>query len=121
MIVLRFQIALQSDRGVQLSDHQACSPITVLQALKQANIATQNLSIGVWSRMIKTDQVLQEGDRIECYMPLLADPKDARRARVNRSIVQQATKENAANRANNRAHRARRAAEQHLKAQENQL
>lgn len=117
MTTLQFQIALQGVGGVQLSTHQASAPITVLQALEQARVPLKGLTVGVWSRTIKLGQMLQTGDRIECYLPLLADPKEARRARVNRSLIQQATKENAANRANNRAHRARRAAVHHLKNQ----
>lgn len=38
--------------------------------------------IGVFGRMIKADTVLQEGDRLEIYRPLIADPKDARRRRA---------------------------------------
>ena len=31
---------------------------------------------------MKDDTVLRDGDRIEVYRPLVADPKDARRKRV---------------------------------------
>ena len=31
---------------------------------------------------VKDDTVLRDGDRIEVYRPLVADPKDARRKRV---------------------------------------
>jgi putative ubiquitin-RnfH superfamily antitoxin RatB of RatAB toxin-antitoxin module len=119
---LQFQLALQTASGVVLSQHTAPAGCTVLQALTQtimqavvpessaAHIDLKQLTVGVWSRSIKAGQLLQAGDRLECYLPLLADPKDARRARVNRSLTQQATKENAANRATNRAARLRREA-----------
>ena len=108
--MIAFQLALQTAQGVVLSQHTAVEGSTVLQALAEANIDLKKLTVGVWSRSIKAGQLLQAGDRVECYLPLVADPKDARRARVNRSLTQQATKENAANRATNRASRLRREA-----------
>jgi putative ubiquitin-RnfH superfamily antitoxin RatB of RatAB toxin-antitoxin module len=109
-VQLTFQLALQTAQGPALSQHSAPAGSTVLEALKVANVDLKNLTVGVWSRSIKPSQLLKAGDRVECYMPLLADPKDARRARVNRSLTQQATKENAANRATNRAMRLKREA-----------
>ena len=38
---------------------------------------------GVWGKVKSLDYVLREGDRVEIYRPLQADPKDARRAKVN--------------------------------------
>jgi uncharacterized protein len=113
--LLSFQLALQTAQGVVLSKYTAPEGSTVAQAVKSAgiDIAALKLTVGVWSRSIKPKQLLCAGDRVECYLPLLADPKDARRARVNRSLVAQATKENAANRATNRASRLRREAAKH--------
>lgn len=39
---------------------------------------------GVWGKVRPLDYVLRDGDRIETYAPLRADPKDARRAKANR-------------------------------------
>ena len=41
-----------------------------------------NSAIGIFGRLIRPDQALKEGDRIELYRPLAADPKIARRARA---------------------------------------
>lgn len=38
--------------------------------------------VGIWSRPCERDTVLREGDRVEIYRPLQADPKDMRRARA---------------------------------------
>ena len=38
--------------------------------------------IGIFSRPIKLTDVLKDGDRIEIYRPLLADPKEIRRKRA---------------------------------------
>ena len=43
----------------------------------------QTVSTGVWGKIRPPHYVLREGDRIEWYRPLRADPKQARRARVN--------------------------------------
>jgi putative ubiquitin-RnfH superfamily antitoxin RatB of RatAB toxin-antitoxin module len=41
--------------------------------------------VGIFSRKVPLEQVLLEGDRVEIYRPLIADPKEARRARANAS------------------------------------
>jgi putative ubiquitin-RnfH superfamily antitoxin RatB of RatAB toxin-antitoxin module len=39
-------------------------------------------AVGIFSRKVSLDHVLREGDRIEIYRPLIADPKEARRQRA---------------------------------------
>jgi putative ubiquitin-RnfH superfamily antitoxin RatB of RatAB toxin-antitoxin module len=41
-------------------------------------------SVGIFSRKVTLDRVLQDGDRVEIYRPLKADPKEARRQRAAR-------------------------------------
>lgn len=43
------------------------------------------LALGVWNRTVKLNHELKEGDRIEIYRPLIADPKDARRKRAEKA------------------------------------
>ncbi|APV51778.1 hypothetical protein BWI17_20070 [Betaproteobacteria bacterium GR16-43] len=38
--------------------------------------------VGIWSRPCAADARLREGDRVELYRPLIADPKQVRRARA---------------------------------------
>jgi len=38
--------------------------------------------LGIFGKRVKGSAVLKEGDRIEIYRPLNADPKDSRRRRV---------------------------------------
>jgi putative ubiquitin-RnfH superfamily antitoxin RatB of RatAB toxin-antitoxin module len=38
--------------------------------------------VGVFGKMVKMNQVLKAGDRIEIYRPLINDPKEARRRRA---------------------------------------
>lgn len=42
-------------------------------------------AIGTFGRLRNADDMLADGDRIELYRPLLADPKEARRLRVRRA------------------------------------
>ncbi len=37
---------------------------------------------GIWGRAVTPDTRLHDRDRVEIYRPLLADPKDIRRARA---------------------------------------
>jgi putative ubiquitin-RnfH superfamily antitoxin RatB of RatAB toxin-antitoxin module len=38
--------------------------------------------IGVFGKVVPFDQILCQGDRVEIYRPLVADPKEARRRRA---------------------------------------
>ncbi|MDO5356259.1 MAG: RnfH family protein [Conchiformibius sp.] len=42
----------------------------------------EHAPLGIFGKAVADDAVLQDGDRIEIYRPLLADPKEARRRRV---------------------------------------
>ena len=39
-------------------------------------------SIGIWGRATSAETALRDGDRVELYRPLAADPQEARRRRV---------------------------------------
>lgn len=42
-------------------------------------------AVGIYSRKVPLDHVLREGDRVEIYRPLVADPKEVRRERAARA------------------------------------
>ncbi|OEE69834.1 RnfH family protein [Enterovibrio norvegicus FF-33] len=44
--------------------------------------------VGVFSRLVKLDALVHDGDRIEIYRPLMADPKEIRRRRAERMIAE---------------------------------
>lgn len=50
---------------------------------KDINLAENK--VGIFSRAAKLRDVVQAGDRVEIYRPLLADPKELRRQRAERS------------------------------------
>ena len=41
--------------------------------------------VSIYSRPVKLADVLQDGDRVEIYRPLIADPKELRRQRAEKS------------------------------------
>jgi putative ubiquitin-RnfH superfamily antitoxin RatB of RatAB toxin-antitoxin module len=41
--------------------------------------------VGIWGGPAEPDASLRDGDRVELYRPLTADPKDARRSRAKRA------------------------------------
>ena len=52
----------------------------ILQQFNDIDLRTNK--IGIFSRPVKLNDQLKEGDRIEIYRPLLADPKEIRRKRA---------------------------------------
>jgi len=57
---------------------------TVEQAIQQSGILEElpDLNyekVGIFYKPVKLDRVLEEGDRVEIYRPLIADPKARRR------------------------------------------
>ncbi len=61
--------------------------VTLAEALERLGVSAEAASrAGIWGRRAAPDTPLHDGDRIECYRPLEADPKAARRARAGRRI-----------------------------------
>lgn len=66
---------------------------TVLEAAKQSGLESQfdDLQInedslmGVFGQRAAQTQALRDGDRVEIYRPLLADPKEVRKERAARA------------------------------------
>lgn len=56
---------------------------TVGAALRAAGHAA-HAPAGLYGRRVPPDTPLADGDRVEVYRPLRADPKEARRARARR-------------------------------------
>jgi uncharacterized protein len=58
---------------------------TVADALREAGWeVAPDASVGVWGKAHSLTRALREGDRVELYRPLQADPKTARRKRAAR-------------------------------------
>ena len=73
-------IALQVEQGT-----------TVRQAIERSGIRAGFPEIrlirgyvGIFGRPVELDALVRDGDRVEIYRPLMADPKETRRRRVKR-------------------------------------
>jgi putative ubiquitin-RnfH superfamily antitoxin RatB of RatAB toxin-antitoxin module len=66
---------------------------TALEAAERSGIAelfddlqlNQNTRLGVFGGEVAQTRVLSDGERVEIYRSLIADPKEARRARAQRA------------------------------------
>lgn len=61
---------------------QAIAASGILNDVPGIDLAVQ--PVGVFGKKRPPETVLREGDRIEIYRPLLADPKDAKRRRAEK-------------------------------------
>jgi hypothetical protein len=52
----------------------------ILEQFEEIDLATAK--VGVFAKAAKMDAVLNPGDRVEIYRPLIADPKEARKKRA---------------------------------------
>jgi putative ubiquitin-RnfH superfamily antitoxin RatB of RatAB toxin-antitoxin module len=53
-------------------------------AVKFEGIDLENAKLGIFGKAVSPQQTLKAGDRVEIYRPLLADPKEVRKARAAR-------------------------------------
>jgi len=77
ILVVPFQEALTAEQAIKESG--------ILQRFPDIDIATS--SVGIFSKPCKLDTPLREGDRVEIYRPLIADPKEVRRQRAEAGKV----------------------------------
>lgn len=71
---------------------QVPAATTVLEAAQLSGISEkfggvdlENAKFGIFGKVVSPTQALREGDRVEVYRPLIADPKDVRKARAARA------------------------------------
>jgi putative ubiquitin-RnfH superfamily antitoxin RatB of RatAB toxin-antitoxin module len=51
----------------------------------RSDIDLKQNKLGIYSRPVKLADTVNDGDRVEIYRPLIADPKELRRIRAERS------------------------------------
>mgnify|MGYP006000134629 FL=1 len=42
--------------------------------------------VGIWNKTCKLQDIVKDGDRIEIYRPLIADPKEVRKRRAEKAV-----------------------------------
>jgi hypothetical protein len=76
--------ALRVEQGTTVAD--AICTSGVLEAFPEIDLARNR--VGIHGNLTRLAQQLRDGDRVEIYRPLTADPKAARRARAARRADQ---------------------------------
>jgi putative ubiquitin-RnfH superfamily antitoxin RatB of RatAB toxin-antitoxin module len=69
---------IEVPEGVSVGD--AIERSGVLKRFPEIDLGKQK--VGIFGKLVKLDSKVQEGDRIEIYRPITADPKTVKRRRV---------------------------------------
>jgi putative ubiquitin-RnfH superfamily antitoxin RatB of RatAB toxin-antitoxin module len=75
------EVELTLPRGATVSDALAHASLAGLDP----RFLVERAPVGIFGRRVELSRVLDEGDRVEVYRPLNADPKAARRKRAGRT------------------------------------
>ena len=78
------QLILECRVAAGTSARDAVATSGIQQHFPEINPETCDL--GVFGKVIPEDYELQDGDRIEIYRPLIADPKEIRRQRAAQGL-----------------------------------
>lgn len=75
---------------------------SVIEAARQSGIVDKfegidldNAKFGIFGKVVAPGQLLKEGERVEVYRPLIADPKEVRKARAARAREKRAQEKQA--------------------------
>ncbi len=87
MAEIRIQVCYPTAPEPQLRELMLAEGSTLRDALQASGLLTPGLDInacpvGIFGKKKTPDTVLRDGDRVEIYRPLVANPMDARRRRV---------------------------------------
>lgn len=77
----QFLLSVKVEEGATIEEAIIASGILALRD----DIDLKKNKVGIYSRPAKLTDVVQEGDRVEIYRPLIADPKELRRQRAEKS------------------------------------
>jgi putative ubiquitin-RnfH superfamily antitoxin RatB of RatAB toxin-antitoxin module len=87
--LLRIQVCWATPEQQQIRELELPAPVTLEQAVRASGILDDlpdvtlaDNEVGVFSERRKLGDKLRDGDRVEIYRPLLADPKEVRRKRA---------------------------------------
>jgi len=90
--MINIEVAYALDNKQALLQLQVAEGTTAVEAAQQSGLTDkfegidlENAKLGIFSKVVSPTQVLREGDRVEIYRPLIADPKEVRKARAARA------------------------------------
>jgi hypothetical protein len=89
---LRIEIAYAQPQRIIVKGYCVAEGARVADALRLAaldpdfsGVDLPGSAFGIFGKVTRSDELLQDGDRIEIYRPLDVDPKAARRARAKQA------------------------------------
>ena len=84
---MKVTVILDGGGAMHCREFDVQGDLTVREAITQAGFAhlvPAGAGFGIWGKATQPDALLRDGDRVEIYRPLVADPKVARRKRAAR-------------------------------------
>jgi putative ubiquitin-RnfH superfamily antitoxin RatB of RatAB toxin-antitoxin module len=83
---IRVQLSYAAPGKVLLQDLEVAPGTTIGQAINESGLLPevdlQQSPVGIFGKKKELATVLRDGDRIEVYRPLLADPEETRKRRA---------------------------------------
>lgn len=79
---MRVLVAIALARRQEVLELELPEGSDVRDAIRAAGAEAASTRAGIWSREVDLATRLRDGDRVELYRGLKADPKEARRARA---------------------------------------
>lgn len=76
-------LAVEGDKGMTV--REAIERSGILRRYPEIDLEVNK--VGIWGKLTKLDGVLDTGDRVEIYRPLIADPKEQRKKRAEQGKV----------------------------------
>jgi len=87
--VMHIEVVLATAQKQKLIAMDLVAGSTIADAIEQSGIAAMfedieldTAKVGIFGQVAARGQKLRDGDRVEIYRPLIADPKEARRQRA---------------------------------------
>jgi len=87
--VLHVEVVFAEPLRTVARTFRIAGPATVADVLRLAaaspelgGLVADHVAVGIFGRRVEGAEPIEDGDRLEIYRPLLADPKTARRARA---------------------------------------
>lgn len=74
------QLILRVEGEAGLTVQEAIERSRILERFPEIDLGVNK--VGVFGKLAKLDTALGQGDRVEIYRPLIADPKESRRRRA---------------------------------------
>ncbi|PID63041.1 MAG: RnfH family protein [Gammaproteobacteria bacterium] len=88
---MHLEVAYATPERQAIISVEVAAGTTLIEAVKQSDIGylfpeldLDQADMGIWSKPHPKDTPVKDGQRIEIYRPLLADPKQARRNRAEK-------------------------------------